>query len=138
MARKAAQNRLSTKGNVTTLEQQVVIDDNLLPSADELAKLNMISKDILPWIMERTTKEQEARLTFNRNTQEIVRKRDSQFYRYNLIALFLAFFLVVLFLGASFYLIINGFPVVGTILGGGTIAMIVKYFLGVDKNKTNK
>jgi len=52
MSKKAEQNKLSDKRGVT-LEHNTIIDDNLLPSAEELTKLNAISSDILPWIMKR-------------------------------------------------------------------------------------
>ena len=55
MAKKAEQNTLSDHRGLT-LEQRTVVDDNLLPPAEELAKLNDISKEILPWIMNRTEK----------------------------------------------------------------------------------
>lgn len=50
MAKKAEQNKVCDKTGLT-LEQNTVYDDNLLPSADELAKLDNVSKDIIPWIM---------------------------------------------------------------------------------------
>lgn len=39
MTKKAEQNKVSNKSGLT-LEQNTVYDDNLLPSADELAKLD--------------------------------------------------------------------------------------------------
>lgn len=44
MAKKAEQNKVCDKTGLT-LEQNTVYDDNLLPSADELAKLDNVSKD---------------------------------------------------------------------------------------------
>lgn len=43
MAKKAEQNKVCDKTGLT-LEQNTVYDDNLLPSADELAKLDNVSK----------------------------------------------------------------------------------------------
>ena len=68
MAKKAEQNKVCDKTGLT-LEQNTVYDDNLLPSADELAKLDTVSKDIIPWIMKRTEMEQDARIKFTSNPQ---------------------------------------------------------------------
>ena len=69
MAKRAEQNRLSSDKGVTTLEHQTLIDDSLLPSADEFS----ISEEILPWIMERTEKEQDARIDFNREKMNLAK-----------------------------------------------------------------
>lgn len=50
MGRKAEQNKLTTGANGVQLEQNTIYDDNLLPAADELAKLHALDNDIIPWI----------------------------------------------------------------------------------------
>ena len=47
----------------------------------------------------------------------------------------MAFLIVLLFLSASFYLIISGKEVIGTIFAGGTIVGIVSYFLNAKRKK---
>ena len=42
MSKRAEQNRISSTSNGVALEHNTVYDDNLLPAADELAKLNAI------------------------------------------------------------------------------------------------
>lgn len=116
-----------------TFEQKTVVDDNLLPSADELAKLDGISKDIIPWIMSRAEKEQDARIKFNEDRMRLSEKDLKFAHKYNIIALVMAFVIVMLFLSASFYLIITGKEIIGTIFAGGTIAAIVSYFLNAKK-----
>lgn len=66
MGRKAEQNRLTTGANGVQLEQNTVYDDNLLPAADELCKLNSINPEIIPWVMKRTEVEQDGRVWFNK------------------------------------------------------------------------
>ena len=132
MAKKAEQNTLSDHRGLT-LEQRTVVDDNLLPPAEELAKLNDISKEILPWIMNRTEKEQDARISFNENRMRLSEKDLNFAHRYNMIALIMAFVIVILFLAASFYLIISGKEVLGTLFAGGTIVGIISYFLNSKK-----
>lgn len=132
MAKKAEQNTLSDHRGLT-FEQRTVVDDNLLPPAEELAKLNDISKEILPWIMSRTEKEQDARISFNENRMRLSEKDLNFAHRYNMIALIMAFVIVILFLAASFYLIISGKEVLGTLFAGGTIVGIISYFLNSKK-----
>ncbi len=128
MVKKAEQNTLSNNRGLT-FEQKTVVDDNLLPSADELAKLNDISKDIIPWIMGRTEREQDARIKFNEDRMRLSEKDLRFAHKYNMTALVMAFIIVILFLSASFCLIIFGKEVLGTIFAGGTIAAIISYFL---------
>lgn len=132
MAKKAEQNTLSNNQGLT-FEQKTVVDDNLLPSADELAKLNEVSKDIIPWIMGRTEKEQDARIKFNEDRMRLSEKDLNFAHRYNMTALIMAFLIVLLFLSASFYLIISGKEIIGSIFAGGTIVGIISYFLNSKK-----
>lgn len=134
MAKKAEQNKLKDERGLT-FEQNTIVDDNLLPSADELAKLNGISEDIIPWIMARTEKEQDARIKFNEDRMRLSEKDLKFAHKYNMLALVMAFLIVLLFLSASFYLIISGKEVIGTIFAGGTIVGIVSYFLNAKRKK---
>lgn len=65
MAKKAQQNMVKSNDGVS-FEQNTIYDDNLLPPAEELAKINEVSPEIIPWIMARTEKEQDARISFNK------------------------------------------------------------------------
>lgn len=136
MAKKAEQNKLCDKTGLT-VEHNTLIDDNLLPSADELAKLNNVSDKIIPWIMERTEMEQNARIKFNEDRVKIARGDISHNHWYNFTALIMAFIIVLVSLGFSFYLIIIGKETIGTIFASGTVALIVSYFLKA-KNKEVK
>lgn len=46
MVKQVQQNKLSGNNERVDIEQNTIFDDSLLPSADELAKLNAVSKDI--------------------------------------------------------------------------------------------
>lgn len=136
MAKKAEQNKVCDKTGLT-LGQNTVYDDNLLPSADELAKLDAVSKDIIPWIMKRTEMEQDARIKFNEDRMKIAQDDFKHVHRYNFTALIMAFIIAIAFLAASFYLILHGQETIGTIFAGGTVVLIVSYFLKA-KNKEVK
>lgn len=134
MVKKAEQNTLSDSKGMT-FEQRTIVDDNLLPSADELARLNEVSKDIIPWIMARTEKEQDARIKFNEDRMRLSENDLNFAHRYNMTALIMAFLIVIAFLSASFYLIISGKELIGSIFAGGTIVGIVSYFLNSNNRR---
>lgn len=136
MAKKAEQNKLCDKTGLT-LERNTVYDDNLLPSADELAKLNDVSKDIVPWIMKRTEMEQDARIKFNEDRMKLTESDFRHTHCYNFTALVMAFIIVLIFVCFSFYLITIGKETIGTVFAGGTAVLIVSYFLKA-KNKEVK
>jgi hypothetical protein len=54
---------------------------------------------------------------------------------YNFVAITMAFIIVLSFLACSFYLILNGVETIGTIFAGGTIVLVVSYFLKSKQNK---
>ena len=136
MTKKAEQNKIKDEKGLT-VEQNTVYDDNLLPPAEELAKLNSISDKIVPWIMRRTEMEQDARIKFNEDKMNIAKEEYSHNHKYNFTALIMAFLIVLIFVGLSFYLIINGQETIGTIFAGGTLVLIVSYFLKT-KSKNNQ
>lgn len=135
MAKKAEQTQIrqNEDGKVSAI-RNTIIDDNYLPSADELQKYQNISKDIIPWIMDRVEKEQNARLKFNDDNMNLA-KKDLKFRQlYDIIALILAFVLVIIALAATIWLLIEGYNIAGIFLAGGTIAVVVYALL--DKRKT--
>lgn len=135
MGRSASQNKMQQKSGELLVEHNVISEDSFLPSADELAKLNAISPGIIDWIMKRTEIEQNARIKFNDDRVGIAKSEVSHKHIFNYIALFMAFIIVLLFLFLSYKLITGGQEVVGTIFAGGTIAVIVFYFLNAKSNK---
>lgn len=128
MAKKAEQNKLVNDKGIT-LEKQTYYDDSLLPSADELEKLNEVSRDILPWIMKRTEMEQDARIRFNDERIKLTQRDMKHTHAYNFIALVMAFIIVIVGFLFSFFLVKEGYSIAGTIFGGGVLTLIVSYFL---------
>ena len=134
MSKLARQQRAhSARGN-TTVERNTIIDDNLLPSVDELQKLKEIDPTVIDWIKERVKIEQDARIRFNDNRISLS-KLDMKITRnQNMVALIFAFLIVVLGLVFSGYLIYNQMKLEGTIFGGATIAISATMFLKHGKN----
>lgn len=87
--------------------------------------------------MKRTEMEQDARIKFNEDRMKIAQDDFKHVHRYNFTALIMAFIIAIAFLAASFYLILHGQETIGTIFAGGTVVLIVSYFLKA-KNKEVK
>ena len=75
MVKKAEQTQIqrNSDGKLSAYSN-TIIDDNLLPSAEELAKYKSISDEIIPWIMKRVEEEQKVRLTFNEDNMKLATK----------------------------------------------------------------
>ena len=139
MARQQQQNKLqqNNKGELL-VEQNVAIDDSLLPSALELEKLKEVDPEIIPWIMRRTEIEQDARIENNKEILKINKIRIVGINRFNFTALILSFFLFVLLILLSGYLIHSGFSLEGSIFGGSTIIIAIIYFLKAIQKSRNR
>ena len=137
MAKLQQNNKLAKnqKGE-SIVEQNVSIDDNMLPSAIELEKLKEIDPNIIPWIMSRAEQEQNARLEWNKTQGEIMRYDVKITHRFNFTAIVLAFVLFLVIIGASVYFIAKGLNVTGTIFGSTVIITGIIFFLQVvHKNR---
>lgn len=64
MSKSQQQTRGVSRRDGVAIEQNTIVDDSLLPSAEELEKLKQIDPSIIEWIMRRTEKEQDARIKF--------------------------------------------------------------------------
>lgn len=137
MTKRAEQNKISSTANGVALEHNTVYDDNLLPAADELAKLNALDPGIVQWVKQRTEIEQNARIKFNlRRTALAFRE-----INYSAFISLVGILCVVTIISGVFYLsydlIMNGHEYAGTALGGGDVGgllmIISKFKLRKDK-----
>lgn len=137
MGKQAHQNKISGK-NGLTVEHNSVIEDNLLPAAEELAKLNAIDSSIITWIKERTAIEQDARIEFNKERIKLAGKDLNCVHVYNFMALVFAFIVLISAMFFSYALITKGMGVEGTCFAGGTIIIAAIFFIKASKNKEVK
>ncbi|MDR1370725.1 MAG: hypothetical protein LBJ72_11475 [Dysgonamonadaceae bacterium] len=107
------------------IEQNTIVDDNLLPSAEELEKLKQVDPSIVPWIMQRAEKEQDTRLQFNRDQMRLAYKESGMTH----CALWFAFVLAIVVLFLSSLFIYLGKELAGTIFGGVGILILIQSFL---------
>ena len=138
MAKQAHQNKLSSQKDGFVVEHHSVYDDSLLPTADELARLKEINPDIVTWIMERSSLEQEARHSENKERLKIYKFEFRGERRYNISALIFAFVVIIAGLSFSTFLIYNSMNVVGTIFAGSTLVMAANAFIKASRKTNNK
>ena len=126
MGKGAIQNKAQIdKYNRATLEQNIVVDDSLLPTAEELEKLKELDPDIMNWMKDRCVVEQDARIEFNKNRIKLAKHDMKWFYSNNFMSMFFVFIIAAMGLILSYMLIINDFPVIGSIFGATGLAIMV-------------
>ena len=129
MSRRAQQTRSVANRNSVAIEQQTIVDDNLLPQAEELEKLKQIDPSFIPWIMQRAEKEQETRMHFNTEKIRLAHRNMG----ITQTSLWLAFALAMTILALGGLFIYLGKEVAGTIFGGVGTLVIVQSFLKFGK-----
>jgi len=135
MTKQAQQNKLKQQNGLTTLEQNTIVDDSLLPPAEELAKLKELDPDIITWIKERTEKEQDARIRFNDARIDLVKKDVTETHSYNKRALSFALIVILSGMFFSVFLICQKLQTEGTIFAGATIVFAGISFVRASSNK---
>jgi uncharacterized membrane protein len=125
MAKQQQHTRVIANRHQGAIEQQTIVDDSLLPPAEELSKLKEIDPCIIEWILKRSEKEQETRLNFNNEKIKLAHREAN----ITIISLWLAFVLAVSVLALGGLFICWGKEVAGTIFGGVGILVVVQSFL---------
>ena len=118
MSKKAEQNKISSDEHGFSVEHRAIYDDNLLPAADELAKLKTIDPTIVEWVKGRTEKEQDARIEFNHRRMDLAHKELNMSAAITITAIVLCFVVICGIFLLSYKLILGGYNLSGTIFGG--------------------
>jgi hypothetical protein len=125
---------VSQQGQGSTFEHQESYDDSLLPDAEELTKLKVLDNDIMPWLKERTAKEQDSRLDFTNRRMALLEKSQARAYRVDQTSIILAFIIMMSGMGFSYLLLTKDKILEGSIFAGATIFFAVRAFLNFRKN----
>lgn len=133
MAKKAQNNKVVNTPNGAVMEQTTIMDDSMLPSAEELAKLKSIEPNAITWIMERAEEEQKARIQFNKDNMSLAKKQQRLSFIYDFTALFVVALILLAFGGCSVYLLMHDKDLAGTIFAGVAVVATIKYIMGSKK-----
>ncbi len=117
------------------IEHREIVNDDLLPSAEEIAKLHAVDPEIMHWLKARAEKEQDFRHTAYKTRNDIIGKNESAKRRINVLGLILGFLVLITGMVFSYFLLINGHSITSTIFGGGTLVFGVSLFVNRDKGK---
>ncbi len=136
MAKQSHQNRLAKARNGEIMvEQNMAYDDSLLPNAEELQKLQEIDGAIVPWIMQRTEVEQNARIEFNKDRIRLSEYDLKRTHGFNFTALTYGFCIFVAVMVLSAFLVYKDLPIQGTIFGGTAIIGGAVFFVKASSQK---
>lgn len=123
------------KSGHAVVEQRMVVDDSMLPAAEELARLQDVRPDLVDWVMERTSQEQNARHEFNKARVNLANRELTSTLVINILCIVFAFLIVVGGMAASIWMLSNGMTIAGSIFAGGTILGTAALFTRIPKSK---
>jgi uncharacterized membrane protein len=126
----------SRAGDGHQLEQTQVLDDNLLPDAEEIKKLCEIDPTCMEWLKNRAEKEQAFRHEITNKRINLAGSTEKKILNTNLLGMVLAFIFIMSTLGLSTYLIVNGYILTGSIFTGTTTIVAASLFFGHRLKKT--
>jgi uncharacterized membrane protein len=117
----------------SSFEQHESYDDSLLPDSNEIAKLKELDPEIIPWLKDRTAKEQDARHDFTNRRVGLIESGQRRAFTVDVITILCAFLLMFGGMFLSYILLQNQQIVTGSIFGGATILFAAKSFLNFRK-----
>lgn len=138
MGRKVEQTRVAQKEDALGLEQTSIYDDNLLPPAEELAKLKEIDNDAISWIKKRTEIEQDARIKFNDDKIKLMDKNMSHVFIQNMSCIIIAFIIILSGIACSAYFVYKGLNVEGTVFCSSSLVLSIMIFMRWSNNSNKK
>jgi uncharacterized membrane protein len=125
MTKQQQQTRMAVNRTQGAIEQHTIIDDSLIPSAEELQKLKDVDPSIVQWILDHADKEQQARISFNENKIKIAKSEHAIVKS----SLWLAFAVLIAGMAMSSIFVWSGQEIAGTVFGGISMVVCVQSFL---------
>jgi len=125
MGKGALQNKAHIDNKSAMIEQNIVVDDSLLPAAEELEKLIKLDPNIMDWMKERCALEQDTNIEFNKNRIKLTNKDMTWFHVNTLFSMIFVFVIAIAGLLMAYFLISNGHTVVGSIFGATGLAVML-------------
>lgn len=139
MTKVAKQNKAHTDGSGKPVlyEQNMMIDDTIIPNAEELAKLKEVEPTLVQWVTSRCEQEQNFRHQFSNDQLGLAKKELRGNISLHWACLIMVFLLILGALGASVYMLIHGIDIAGSIFAGGTVIGIVIAFAKLLPSRNN-
>lgn len=115
------------------LEQVYTVDDNCLPSPQELEAYQRINPNIVSYLINASVKEQEHRHKMDEKKLKILANADGRIGRMNWWGMFFAFFCLIALSAVVAYALYLDKPWLAGILGGTTIVSVISLFVRKDQ-----
>lgn len=127
---KQRETQVATNGGVgKQVEQTYTVDDNCLPSAQELAAYKAIDPKIVDYLINSSIKEQEHRHKIDSEKIKLINKAERREGRINLWGMFFAFLSIVVMVILCGYALYLDKPWFAGIMGAGTFISIASIFI---------
>lgn len=127
---KTRQTDIASKGaNGRQVEQTYTVDDNCLPSPQELEHYQSIDPRIIDFLITTTQKEQAFRHDFEKKKLKSYNLSGKREFRINVWGMILAAFIMLVGLGLSALLIYFEKTLIGTIFGGAALIIAASVFI---------
>lgn len=114
------------------LEQIYTVDDNCLPSPQELEAYKQVDPRIVDYLIDASIKEQNHRHKMDEQKLKIVAKADGRVGRMNWWGMFFAFLCLIAMLAVVMYALYLDKQWLAIILGGTTIVTVLSIFVKKD------
>lgn len=129
MTRRSREIKAARTHDQHRLEHTEVIDDNLLPDAEEIQKLANIDPNILTWLKSRAETEQNYRHKFTDARLKLTNNHDQRQHNTTRIGLLIYAILVVGCIWAAYSLVMAGKDLQGTIFGSAAVVLALAVLL---------
>lgn len=120
------------------LEQTFTVDDNSLPTPQELAAYKEIDPKIVEYLINASVKEQEHRHKTDLEKINIIKQANSQDTRMNWWGMFFAFLSILIMLVVSALALYLDKPWFAGILGASTLISVASIFIRSGRNSSKK
>lgn len=130
--------QVNKSGKAAIIEHETMIDDSMIPTAEELKKLQDIDPKLVDWVLDRVGKEQDFRHEFDRGKLKLANKD----LRGNILLNFLCIMSALLIIAGAMFVTVrileSGLDVAGTIFAAGTVIGAAALFTRIPKHNNNK
>jgi uncharacterized membrane protein len=127
---KHRETQVETNGGVgKQLEQTYTVDDNCLPSAQELAAYKTIDPKIVDYLINASEKEQEHRHEMDNEKLTMVKNAEKRAVRMNWWGMFFAFSVIVVMIIFAGYALSLNQPWFAGVISAGALVSVASIFI---------
>jgi len=137
MAKQKTNQTVAKQGSEEVYQLSHEVDDNLLPTPEELQKYQMLDPTLIDWIKVRCDKEQNARIAFNNEKVEIHKSVNRKIFVIDMTSILTSAVVVISGMFISAYLIYLNHILTGSLFGGGIIVFYGIRVLNFRKNQSS-